>query len=203
MTVLGLMGFTESGKDTVAGILEKDFGYERYAFADALKEQLRELDPIIYTKETHDPETGHAEGEEEYSLSYVVGRDGWDGAKRQYPEVRRLLQTYGQQFRDHVSPNYWVNRLADKLERSPIGLIDRKIVISDVRHENEAKFVRTRSGLMALVDREGHGAINNHPSEAPIWRSGYVLAKPDYLIKNWGELEDLEAVVWKMAEHLS
>ena len=37
MLVLGLMGKAQSGKDTVADILEKDYGFIRLAFADAVR----------------------------------------------------------------------------------------------------------------------------------------------------------------------
>ena len=38
MTILLLSGWSTSGKDMVASLLKEQYGFQRYAFADILKE---------------------------------------------------------------------------------------------------------------------------------------------------------------------
>ena len=45
--IIGISGYARSGKDSVANILVQDFGFERRAFADKLREALYALNPII------------------------------------------------------------------------------------------------------------------------------------------------------------
>jgi len=45
--LIGLHGFTGSGKDTAADIPGVIQGYERYAFADALHDALETIDPLV------------------------------------------------------------------------------------------------------------------------------------------------------------
>jgi 50S ribosomal subunit-associated GTPase HflX len=45
--IIGLSGYAQVGKDTVANILVQHHGYKRVAFADKIRECLFALDPII------------------------------------------------------------------------------------------------------------------------------------------------------------
>jgi dephospho-CoA kinase len=45
--IIGLTGYARTGKDTVASVLVKDFGFERIAFADPIRELLYELNPKV------------------------------------------------------------------------------------------------------------------------------------------------------------
>ena len=47
MNVIGLTGFAEVGKSTVAGYLVKEHGFTRLSFAAPLKKMLRQLNPIM------------------------------------------------------------------------------------------------------------------------------------------------------------
>ncbi|MFE4367952.1 MULTISPECIES: deoxynucleotide monophosphate kinase family protein [unclassified Streptomyces] len=62
-------------------------------------------------------------------LSKLIENVGWDTAKEQFPEVRRILQHVGQSVREH-DPNYWVRVLM-------ANMTDGHIVVTDVRYRNE------------------------------------------------------------------
>jgi dephospho-CoA kinase len=49
MTVIGLTGYAQTGKDTVGEILVRDHGFKRVAFADAVRECVYALNPLIPT----------------------------------------------------------------------------------------------------------------------------------------------------------
>ena len=51
--IIGLSGYAQSGKDTVANILVQHYGYKRVAFADKIRECLFAL-CLLYTSDAAD-----------------------------------------------------------------------------------------------------------------------------------------------------
>ena len=62
--IIGLSGYAQSGKDTVAEILVEEYGYTRVAFADIIKQAVYLLDPIVNVSGMR--------------LRYFVDQIGWD-----------------------------------------------------------------------------------------------------------------------------
>lgn len=75
--LIGLCGYPGVGKDEVAKYLVTRYEFCRVAFADAMRDDLYKLNPIIGSV---------------WRLADLVDTVGWDVAKRMFPEVRRLLQ---------------------------------------------------------------------------------------------------------------
>jgi hypothetical protein len=170
--IIGLTGYAQSGKDTVAKILVEQFGYERIAFADKIRDLLYELNPMISTVAS-----------EPMYLKGRVDREGWDKAK-QSPEIRRLLQDLGVGSRKVFGDNHWVVEAFKNVDRS------KDYVVTDVRFENEAEFVRAFNGQIWRIKRVGIEAVNSHVSEHEM--DSY---KVDQIFANNGTLEDLELMV--------
>jgi len=169
-SVIGLTGYAQSGKDTVADILVNKYGYKRLAFADKIREVLYEINPMVGCSPT-----GY--------LQDLVNLVGWDKAKQE-PQVRRLLQDLGVAARDLLYTNIWVTTAFSNV--SPGELV----VITDVRFENEASIVKTMGGQIWRVKRTGFGPVNDHVSESEL--DGY---KVDQIFLNNGTVEDLEKLV--------
>jgi hypothetical protein len=149
--LVGVTGYAQHGKDTVASLLVSEYGYVRVAFADALKELAYAMNPSI-------PGIGR--------LQSIVDEQGWEGAKT-YPEVRRILQVLGTAARDILGDDVWLRAAEKKMlsARAPV-------VISDVRFPNEAEFLRRHGGELWRVLRlnpDGtdydNGVGTEHPSE--------------------------------------
>ena len=64
--IIGLTGYAQSGKDTVAKILVENYGFTRIAFADKIREFLYETNPM------YDSIVG-----EPLFVKAKVDRDGW------------------------------------------------------------------------------------------------------------------------------
>lgn len=140
--VIGISGYARSGKDTAAEVL-KEYGYQRASFADAIRDALYQLNPLI----------------EDEPLADRVDRLGWEITKAN-PEVRKLLQRFGTEVgREMFGENFWVDYLFNNL---PDG---SKIVITDCRYPNEAEAVQAIGGKMWRVKRDGVTAVNDHVSE--------------------------------------
>lgn len=174
--IIGLAGYAQSGKDTVAEILVRRFGYQRVAFADPIREFCYDFNPIV----------GYTANEPKF-LRDVVDRDGWELAKKN-PQVRHTLQAVGVSARKVFGENFWVDRALRKTD------IYGKWVITDVRFRNEANAIwnlpALAPGQVWRVERPGVTAVNNHISETQL--DDYPF---DYIIVNGGSLEDLEQLV--------
>jgi hypothetical protein len=152
--IIGLTGYAQHGKNTVAEVFE-DLGYRPVAFADALREMARRLDPWVGA--------GHLR------YSELLNGVGYEEAKKN-PEVRRLLQVLGTEcVRDIIGENAWVQALFKNV------FPGERYVITDVRFPNEARAVTQAGGEVWKVTRLGfdNGLGVDHPSEAHIGKLPY------------------------------
>ena len=168
--LIGLTGYAQSGKDTLANILMDKYGYRRIAFADTIREFLYEVNPMVACSPT-----GY--------LKDLVNLVGWDKAKQE-PQVRRLLQDLGVTARKLIDEDIWV-----KIALRNLSAGDR-VVITDVRFENEAKSISALGGQLWRVKRAGVDAVNAHISETQL--DGYRV---DQIFLNNGTVEDLQLLV--------
>jgi hypothetical protein len=168
--LIGLTGYAQSGKDTVASILVEKYGYTRIAFADKIRDFLYGINPMVACSPT-----GY--------LQDLVNLVGWDKAKQE-PQVRRLLQDLGISARELLDENIWITTALSKVDK------DARVVVTDVRFENEAMMIKIMGGQLWRVKRVGFGPVNEHVSESEL--DGY---KVNQIFVNNGTLEDLEVLV--------
>lgn len=169
--LVGLCGFAQSGKDTVAKWLVKEHDWTRVAFADALRDVLYALNPLI-----------GVHGEEVLDVKEIVDEQGWDNAKVNYTEIRKLLQRLGTEAgRDIIDPNLWVGMGEDKIERA-----GGPVVVTDCRFPNEIELIKRRKGTLIWVERDGVGAVNAHASEHSV-----NAGDCDLILTNNGTIDDL------------
>ena len=181
--LIGLSGWATAGKDSVADVLTRLYGYERVSFADNLKAFVREVDPVVHPTVLGDEYP--IDGIEGLRASHLVTSRGDTEAKKNR-EYRRLLQAVGTKAREFFGEDVWVNAAFRTLE-------DGQYVISDCRFKNEAKAIQDRGGLVLRVMRPGVEAVNDHISEHDLddWAfDGYVM--------NDGSLLDLEGEVQRV-----
>lgn len=158
-TIIGLHGTPGAGKDTVANRMRATHGFHVFAFADAVKRELVaafDVSPTLFSER-------HLKGVATKLLSlgctnhvtfvswYLSTAAGELEAAHLGAGVltlprtpRWLMQTYGTDFRRSVNDNYWLDRMTEKLDTIPI---DEHVVISDVRFENEAEYVKRESDV--------------------------------------------------------
>ena len=166
--IIGLSGYAQSGKDTVAKYLVENHKFKRIAFADALRDMSYKSNPMV------------GEG---LRLRDLVDDYGWDVAK-QNSYVREYLQMSGLAAREVLNENVWVIAAIKNMD------VDSNYVITDVRFQNEAVFVRRLRGQIWRVERDGVKAVNSHVSEHDL--DGWEF---DAYIHNNATIEDLEFAV--------
>lgn len=172
LKLIGLTGAAGSGKDEAAKALVAQ-GWKRDAFADRMRRALLALNPIVDI----DPQDNLT-----YTLSEIVTVFGWDRAKRETPEVRRLLQRFGTEAgREIHGVDCWVDALFADWDG------ETRLVVTDVRFDNEASAIRSEHGLIVHIIRPGVEPLpGDHASEA-----GVAVRPTDYVINNDGTIEQL------------
>ncbi len=176
--VVGLTGFAQHGKDSVANRLVEVHGYTRFAFADLLKSMALVLNPLIDLNqwrripEDEGARQLHADWKSDYArLAPLVEFATWDRAKLS-KEVRRFLQVLGTEaVRDHLGQNQWVDATLLAIAESGVA----KAVISDARFPNEFQACLDH-GTLVKVERYAH--IDRETGAAVLWDNGLGTSHP-------------------------
>jgi hypothetical protein len=183
--IIGLTGFAQHGKNTVAEVFE-GLGYRPKAFADALREMARRLNPLIPVENVDFAKAPIPVWTSHERYADLVDSLGYEEAKR-IPEVRRVLQVLGTEcVRDIIGENSWVHALTRQL------FPGEKYVITDVRFPNEARAVASLGGEVWRVHRPDfdNGIGADHPSEAHIESIGAHV-----VLFNASDVEGLQQMV--------
>lgn len=164
--LIGIAGRARSGKDTVANFIIAAIGGYRYSFADPIRAMLAPLGVDM-----NDPY--------------------WQARKEDViPAIgvspRRMMQTLGTEWgRNLINPDLWLVMAHQRLLRNGPGM-----VISDVRFENEAAWIRKHGGRIIHVIRPEAKAVEAHASE-----DGIEMLDTDAQLFNSGTLEELQLTV--------
>lgn len=165
--VIAITGPARAGKDTIGSYILNRWGGYRYGFADPLKAMLAagmgiDFRNPLWVKRKED-------------VIPAIGKS-----------PRQLMQTLGTDWgREMVHPDLWVILAMDHLRRSGPGM-----VVTDMRFENEAAWVRKIGGLVIHVRRKDAQKVHEHKSEA-----GVFVETTDKMILNNGSLEELEQAI--------
>lgn len=158
--IVALCGYAGSGKSAAAAYLAAEYAFEPVAFADALKDMLANH----LTDLGLDHACLHEPGLKDRPI------DGWPLLPRDREPVtpRRLMQTLGDWGRS-IDAAYWVACLARRtgLCYGSAPVHDR-ILITDVRYWNEARWVQLQDGVLLRLQRDSASKVRRHSSEEEI-----------------------------------
>lgn len=165
--IVAFTGGAGSGKDTAGKFLRQKYGFERQAFADPLKNGIAEL----------------------FAINRAVLDDNmlkerplkeWDNRS-----PRQLMQWLGTDvLRKEICDEFFLNHMAIRLNKSSAN----KVVITDVRFDIEAEFVRWLGGAVVEIKRDKgtplRGSTGSHASEKGVKRELI-----DFVVENNGTRE--------------
>ena len=160
-SLIGITGKARAGKDTLAHSIIAHHGGYRYGFADPIKQMLK-------------------------AVGIDFGQPFWQMHKETpIPQLgvspRYMMQTLGTEWgREMIHPSLWTILAENAIRTAGPGA-----VVSDVRFESEAEWVRARGGVIIHLYRSDAPGIQPHKSEAGIavgphdielWNSGTVAS---------------------------
>ena len=191
--LIGLCGYIGSGKDTCASILEEHHGFQRLAFASAIKDIVSTL--FGWNRDDLEGSTPSSrEWREEIDT-------WWTEQLGRIVTPRLILQMVGtEMFRDCLSPRFWTTVLKRKIKEilenegveqsSTSPQRGSRIAITDCRFPEEIELIKSLGGIIVYVDRapdlHNHKLGFSHSSEHHI--SSII---PDATIDNNKDLEYL------------
>jgi len=190
--IIGLCGYSNSGKSTVAKFLVKEKGFVELSFAKKLKDTVSHL--FGYEREL-------LEGTTLESRIWRETKDiKWSKSFNREITPRILLQEIGTKIRE-FQDDFWIRILEDSINLLRSQNKNVNIVITDARFLNEIAFIKSFSGIMYWVIRdipEYHNEIitaikNNGIPNIKIHRSEweFLMEPMSTVIRNSGDLKDL------------
>lgn len=168
--MIGLVGGHGVGKDFLASVLVEKFNYARVSLADAIRDAVYKLNPIVdVNQDTGEPKR----------LRPLVDKFGWD-IKRQLPEVRRLLQMMGTEVGRGWDEDFWLDRASGAW-----GKWD--VVVTDTRMTNEIERIRAMGGFIWRIERATFVKDDlKLPEYQHATEMEWLRCMPDVVVKNPG-----------------
>ena len=163
--LVGLTGKAGSGKDTIADFLVHKYAYRKYSLAGPIKRMLAALFNL--------PELPW--GDRDWKEKPIVGNHS--------PRV--LAQTLGTEWGRSLSDSFWLDmfrREWDQWKNYPTG-----VVVSDIRFNNEAQYIRSLGGCVVVIERGSIQAVADHVSEKGIRKN-----KRDITLSNSSDIRGLQ-----------
>ena len=172
--IRGIMGAAGAGKDTLGEIIcKQDPEFVPVAFADPLKLGAAFTFGI--------------------KIENFYDRDLKEKVIPQWGmSPRQIAQKFGAGMREVFGEDFWIRRMSNMIEEFDV----KKLVITDVRYQNEIDFVHNNEGQVLGVVRPGVDPVAEHDSEE---LAKQVHAVADVVFTNDGSIEDLRA---KWIEHI-
>lgn len=154
--ILGIEGLARAGKNTLGDFIAMHYGFKTESFALPIKRALCAM------------------------LGYPMHE--WVKLPREIPlpivgkSPRYLEQTLGTEWgRDTVNTTIWTDQLKKRIRESTSNLI----VVTDVRFENEADFIRGNGNLIHISRASTEDVTRAHISE-----NGVICKAQDHTIYN-------------------
>lgn len=168
MKLIGLMGAAGAGKSTVAEHLCDYYEYERLTFAGPIKIMLAAgfdlTEEQLYGTEKNTP------------LECFGGKS-----------TREAMQTLGTEWGRGLWPDIWLYAMQQHLRDYPC----ERVVIEDVRFENEVSMIRNLGGSIWIIRRQSVEPIHNtHSSEAG-WVATVRSGAYNMMLQNEGSIHNL------------
>jgi hypothetical protein len=178
MKIIGLTGPAGSGKDTVRQMLEQNHHCTGLAFADPMRAMLTPLLDLCGVGN-------------EWMTQRELKELPIPGLGQSY---RVLAQRLGTEWGRSIDPDFWIKVAAASMaEVMNIKGPDTVFVISDVRFDNEAQWVKDHGGVIWHIHRPAAQAVAAHQSE-----NGIRPELVDANILNNNTLSDLDVKVMQM-----
>ena len=172
--IIGILGIKRSGKDTTSDYLVSNYDFNKFTLADPVKEICKILfdfnDDQLYgnKKDLLDENWGTTPRK----IFQYLGTDIFRN------DIQKIIPDIGN--------NFWINLLINKYNKIIKLNKNIRIVISDIRFQNEIDKIHELGGKIIKIIRPSIENEDIHESEKPI-----LDLRGDFEIINNGTLNDL------------
>lgn len=175
MVLIGIAGKKRSGKDTAADIIRKNLKGNclSFAFATILKEVVQKVFLISDEEMNNQKEV-------------KIERLGYS--------PRLLLQKFGDHFRE-INSNVFIDYMEHKISNQT-----NNVIITDVRFDNECRFIKKNNGILIGIDAEERlksTVVDNHVTE-----KGVSKDLVDFWVTNNGTKEQFKNKMIKLIKDI-
>ena len=182
--LIGITGFARAGKDVFAKMLaqelykQTDRFFILMAYAHELKLRVQKDFDLSYEqlwgneKEVEDKRYVH------------IDKSLYHGDTI-YWTPREILQNYGEFYRT-IDYDFWVKHLFGVIKNNEY----KNVIITDIRHPNEAHPITDCGGYIIKIIREDKAEIHNQQHISETAMTDY--SKIDFVVDNNGTLDDLK-----------
>jgi hypothetical protein len=221
--IIGVSGYSGSGKDTVGTIIQylkcsnpqssieqmcADYSEYEYWLDEQSGWEIRKFAGKLKDIASHLTGIDIEDFEDQDFKKTNLGPEWWTTCDEghQPMTVRDFLQKLGTDaLRIGLHDNVWVNALMADYKGTDLGewkgekVYSENLpnwIITDTRFPNEAKAIKDKGGIIIRIDRPGVKPINNHPSEV-----GLDSWKFDYRIANVSDIYTLKETIREILKH--
>ena len=167
--IIGVTGSARTGKSTIGEYLCQEYNFAPISFAAPIKHMIANL---------LDVSEEWLEENKETVIDDIAATP------------RKLFQTLGTEWgRWLILPNIWVNIARRNINRIIEAGDYPGVVITDVRFDNEAEWIRGSDGIICQVNRDAT-QVRPHPSE-----KGIRLEDGDFVISNNDTINQLKVQI--------
>lgn len=184
--LVGLVGFKQSGKSTVASYIESKYGFVRHNFKNALILEIKQNFPDLLNEIVINYNVAVRDYNSAYDKSMWLPEIEVDGLfEKKPPLIRTLMMNYGTEVRRKEKDSYWTDKWLEKY----LTIEKQNVVVDDVRFLNEASRIKGQTGIIIRIARTDITTGGGHSSETE-----QLQIEADFTIKvNPGEHEKLYA----------
>lgn len=155
--LIGLGGLPGAGKSTAAKYLRDKHGFEIRSFATPLRQEVQDAIQN-YNLVLGRPDLPQEVRDALCAIAPNRASEVWH--KPTPPDIRRLLQVWGTEYRRAQDPNYWVKRMR---------LYPGDIVIDDTRFDNEVGLITLLGGeIWNITGRKAATGAPAHASDVDL-----------------------------------
>lgn len=197
MQIIGLCGYKGSGKDTFADYIVQNDNYIKIAFADYIKNALMELfDWDISSFEQHNKEVEDTYwGTTPRMMCQQLGTDFLRIHCKDKISQKFLLPN-----NEEYKSSFHIKRINKDIIKYYNINSETKIVITDIRFQDEADYVKKLGGIVVKINRPNlkKNAFSNHSSESNIDNINNI----NFQIDNSGTISQFIKKIRLIVEHI-
>jgi hypothetical protein len=177
--LVGITGAAGAGKDTAADYLVRYHGFTKYSLATPIKE-------LLNARFGWTPEMWANRDWKEAAIPAC----GFNSAHGSFFSPRAWAQWLGTEVGRTLDPDVWTRLMIRKWAELTKANPEARMVVSDVRFDNEALAISKLGGEVLHIYRPDAGAVLDHLSEA-----GVSSALVDLSITNTQTVQEFELQV--------